>query len=386
MRNISDDTLIEMESGKCRPAFFAKLTFAPPTGTNIYDDNVLLNGDFLAPGDAGSLGADWTRVETDNTRVIGIYEQNGSYDTSPDLLLRVQESATFSQEEYARAFSSLHPVTPGDVLRVGGYVSAASSGGATVPANCTIIARLGVLFLDSTENYLASNNEVSAGDDIFTAGQAVTLSWSNREVTATVPAGAAYVQFECSLFVIPDAGTTPTTSSAGLTADVRFDSLYLQKQYNPDVRVWSGVGPISYGGFQFIGVGNLGSISPVVETTETQAQGITLQLTGIPKDLLHDSMTHLNAGGVMNLHMGFLDPNGLLIDTPIMVYSGLMDQVSVKMGPKTATITIAVENRLSQLQRSRGWLYTDQAQRQISSDDDGLKWVAVTSDVFIKWN
>ena len=154
---------------------------------------------------------------------------------------------------------------------------------------------------------------------------------------------------------------------------------------NPVVRVWSGIGTINYGGFDYIGVGDLGSISPVVETTETQAQGITLQLSGIPSELLSDSMNHLNAGGVMNLHMGFLDPNGLLIDTPIMVYSGLMDQVSIKMGPKTATITIAVENRLSQLQRSRGWLYTDQAQRQISSDDDGLKWVAVTSDIFIHW-
>jgi hypothetical protein len=385
MRSITDNSLIELLSNRVRPALFAKLTFAPPSGTTVYEDNMLVNGDFADPGDAGSLGADWTRVETDSTKVAGFYEVSGSYDSSPDLLLRVQENATFTTQELARALSGAYAVTPGDVIKFGGHVSAASTAGAVVPTNSKVVARLGVLFLDATQTFI-SGQEVSTGDIVFTAGKQVGLGWTTSEATTTVPSGAAYVQFECSLFFIPDAGQTVTTSSAGLTADFRFDSCYIQKQYDPEVRVWSGIGDMVYGGLVWKGVGTLGAISPIVETTQTQAQGITLQLSGVDTSLLAAAQQYLNAGGQAEIHLGFIDPNGLLIDSPIMCYQGLIDQVSIDLGTKSSVITVAVENKLTQLQRARGTLFTDQDQRARHPNDGGLKYVSQLADKLVVWN
>jgi len=46
--------------------------------------------------------------------------------------------------------------------------------------------------------------------------------------------------------------------------------------------VWSGVGPFTWNGLTFQGVGNFGKISAITEGTEVQADGITVQLAGVP--------------------------------------------------------------------------------------------------------
>jgi hypothetical protein len=134
------------------------------------------------------------------------------------------------------------------------------------------------------------------------------------------------------------------------------------------------------------GVGTLGSISPIIETEETQAQGITLALSGIPTDLLNDAMSNMKASGKAQVFLGFLDTNGLLIDSPISAYVGLMDQASIEIGTKTSQITIAVENKLTQLQRARGTLLTDQDQRSRHPNDGGLKYVSQLADKLVVWN
>lgn len=48
------------------------------------------------------------------------------------------------------------------------------------------------------------------------------------------------------------------------------------------LNVWSGVGPFTWGGRTFLGLGNFGAISPITEGSSVQADGITVQLLGIP--------------------------------------------------------------------------------------------------------
>ncbi len=45
---------------------------------------------------------------------------------------------------------------------------------------------------------------------------------------------------------------------------------------------WSGVGPFTWNGLTFQGVGNLGKISAITEGVDVQADGITVQLAGVP--------------------------------------------------------------------------------------------------------
>ena len=66
--------------------------------------------------------------------------------------------------------------------------------------------------------------------------------------------------------------------------------------------------------------------------------------------------------------LAFFNPAGNIVDSPILCYAGRMDQPI--QGTDTSTISIAVENRLADLQRrieaapSRQWLNTERCSPQ----------------------
>jgi hypothetical protein len=64
--------------------------------------------------------------------------------------------------------------------------------------------------------------------------------------------------------------------------------LLVDLNFTTPVHVWTGVGDLVWNGKTYKGVGTLGSVSTVGESSEIEAQGITLTLSGIPAELLAD--------------------------------------------------------------------------------------------------
>lgn len=159
----------------------------------------------------------------------------------------------------------------------------------------------------------------------------------------------------------------------------------VQINFAEPVHVWSGVGDLAWDGNTYKGVGTLGSLSAVSETSEVEAQGITLTLSGIPAELLDNGLTGVSASSTASVYLGFLDEAGALIPDPIPVYSGMVDQPQINVGTETATVTISVENRLLNLNRSRGGRYTDADQRSRYPNDGCLKYVHANQDHYIRW-
>jgi hypothetical protein len=151
------------------------------------------------------------------------------------------------------------------------------------------------------------------------------------------------------------------------------------------VYAWTGVGNITWNGQTWIGVGEMGSISTAVESGETQAAGITLKLSGIPVDLLGDSLNDVDQGRFAYVYLALFDANGNLIPNPVSLYRGLMDQPTIDISTHTASITVAVENRLVDMQRSQNQRYTDQNQRSRYPNDAGLSFVTRLQDVQLFW-
>ena len=149
--------------------------------------------------------------------------------------------------------------------------------------------------------------------------------------------------------------------------------------------LWTGVGDLVWNGQTWKGVGTLGNISAIAETTTVEAQGIALGLSGIPSDLLNESMSEMQAGGIAQVYLGFLDPSGNVIADPIPAYIGLLDEPAIDVDTGTTTLTFAVENRLSDLNRSRGGRYTDQDQRSRYPNDGSLRWVQYLQDQHFNW-
>jgi hypothetical protein len=178
-----------------------------------------------------------------------------------------------------------------------------------------------------------------------------------------------------------------------IAAQTELESLYTRPLFlvsiqfsNETIHVWTGIGDLSWSGSTYKGVGTLGQISPIVETTSTEAQGITLSLSGIPTELLGEALDNMTVAGKASVYLGFLSSSGALVADPILAFSGITDQPSVDMSTDSATISIAVENKLTDLNRARGGRYTDADQRARHSTDAGLSYVSWLQDQFINWH
>jgi hypothetical protein len=148
---------------------------------------------------------------------------------------------------------------------------------------------------------------------------------------------------------------------------------------------WTGYGSISWNGQTWTGVGNLGTISPLPETGDVTAQGVQLQLSGIPSSLIGFALSEVRQGAPVTIYQGFLTSAGAVVSNPANAWSGRMDTCVIVDGADTATITINCESRLTDLKRSRERRYTSQDQTVDSPSDKGFDFVPGLQQMNLSW-
>jgi hypothetical protein len=155
--------------------------------------------------------------------------------------------------------------------------------------------------------------------------------------------------------------------------------------FTQPVNLWSGYGTITYAGTGYLGIGTLGTISPVEETTDLAARGITMQLSGVPTALIAVALSENYQGKACSIMFGALDSSGALVSTPITIFSGRMDVMSINDDGQNATIGMTAENKLVDFRRPREVRYTDEEQKNLYSGDKGLEFVNSIQEKEIYW-
>ena len=151
------------------------------------------------------------------------------------------------------------------------------------------------------------------------------------------------------------------------------------------VNLWSGYGTITYAGTGYLGIGTLGTISPVEETTDLAARGITMQLSGVPTAMIAVALSENYQGKECSVMFGALDSSGSLVSNPITVFSGRMDVMNISDDGQNATIGMSAENKLVDFRRPREVRYTDEEQKNLYSSDKGLEFVNSIQEKQIYW-
>ena len=153
------------------------------------------------------------------------------------------------------------------------------------------------------------------------------------------------------------------------------------------VRVWSGIGSLSWGGGSpadvYTGLGKLGGISAIGETRDVHAQGITLQLSGIPADMVSLALTEARSGLAVNVWIAALTDAGAIVVDPYLAFSGLTDSIRMVEGGETSTIEIASESELIRLQRANESRYTHDDQQIRFPGDLGFEFQEQLQDFSI---
>jgi hypothetical protein len=150
------------------------------------------------------------------------------------------------------------------------------------------------------------------------------------------------------------------------------------------VRLWSGIGNLSWDSKTWNGVGTLLGISAIDETNEVRASGLTVSLSGIPSDLLAAALGDARSGKTGRVYLAFFS-GGAVVADPVLQFQGRLDVPAIEDGPTTATISISYESELIDLERPRERRYTPEDQSIDYPGDLGFDYVAALQDAQITW-
>jgi hypothetical protein len=151
------------------------------------------------------------------------------------------------------------------------------------------------------------------------------------------------------------------------------------------VRYWTGYGTITINSQTYAGIGALSSISTIDETEDLSARGITIDLTGVPNDLVAAALTEPYQGRTASIRFGTLNTDTGAVIESITIFSGRMDTMVISNDGATAAIGISVESKLVDFHRTRESRYTHEEQLRRFSEDTGLEYVAGLQNKVIYW-
>jgi|SRR5579875_1566294 len=151
------------------------------------------------------------------------------------------------------------------------------------------------------------------------------------------------------------------------------------------IYVWSGIGDLNWNGQTWKGLGQFGKITPINETTTGEARGMTLELSGVPADLVGDALNEINAQSPVVIYVGFMDTSGNVIVNPEQRWKGLMDATHIAEAGTTATLQINVESKLIDLGRARERHYTHADQQIDWPGDNGFVYVNGIQELDVIW-
>jgi hypothetical protein len=146
------------------------------------------------------------------------------------------------------------------------------------------------------------------------------------------------------------------------------------------LRLWSGIGDISWNGQTWLGNGWLGFPSGAEETEEIQASGLQIFLSGVPQAILSLVLQEIKQGASGKLYLGFLNNSGAVISDPYLLFDGLADTGVINESVESANISINYESKLIDFERSREFRYTHESQRFWFPTDRGFEYVSSLQD------
>lgn len=146
------------------------------------------------------------------------------------------------------------------------------------------------------------------------------------------------------------------------------------------LRLWSGLGDISWSGQTWLGNGWLGLPSGADETEEVQANGWEITLSGVPLAVISLALQEIKQGATGKLYLGFLNSSGAVISDPYLVAQGLADTATINESAETASVSLTYESKLIDLERAREFRYTHDSQRSLYPTDDGFQYVSSLQD------
>jgi hypothetical protein len=149
------------------------------------------------------------------------------------------------------------------------------------------------------------------------------------------------------------------------------------------LRLWNGLGDLSWNSQTWLGNGWLQAIEGGEEMTEVESLSMTVMLSGIPATVLSLVLNDQRQNRDGLLYIGFLDPStGGVVASPYLWWQGRYSHAEIEEGAEESVVNLYYDSPLADLDRPKERRWTDIGQQQIFSGDVGFQYVVAAN----KWN
>jgi len=208
----------------------------------------------------------------------------------------------------------------------------------------------------------------------------VGMTWAGFNLPLEIPVGATITR----IYAVITCSANTANGSAGV---VDVTPLFI------------GPGAGGFHSFNLIGHGGLGNAIEATLSNSLEGAaslnmaisfvGMAVYYIGTPKSkmtLLQEALGDIWVGAPVKIWFGLMNVGAAtLLGVPYLIFSGTVDKPSIHVGLDTLSITLALENRLVNLQRANQRRYTAADQKLFYPTDMAFNWVESLNDIALRW-
>lgn len=151
------------------------------------------------------------------------------------------------------------------------------------------------------------------------------------------------------------------------------------------LRLFTGVGQLSWNGFTWTGGRDLLAIAPVRESVSLESIGFSITISGLPSDKLSLALANMQKNRSGKIWLGFLDSAGAVIADPYLTRRGRFSCIPISREGDTMTVQAQYEGPLARLLTANERRYTHEDQQLRWPGDKGFDQVAELIDAQDLW-
>jgi hypothetical protein len=137
-------------------------------------------------------------------------------------------------------------------------------------------------------------------------------------------------------------------------------------------------GTVTWNTHDWAGQGDLLGVSPITQTGDLNAEGITLTLSGMATGLVTSAMTDVSLQNTVDVWLGFLNlTTGAIIVNPVQCFAGHLDVPTMQDDGEKPVISFTAENDLLLLSKA--------SQRRYTNDDQQIDYPTDTGFQYVPW-
>lgn len=139
------------------------------------------------------------------------------------------------------------------------------------------------------------------------------------------------------------------------------------------LRLVSAYRNVTYGGNTYLATGHFGTVDSV-EDAATEIKPIRFTLSGVSNDTLSIALNEPTRGKPVHMYLGVLDTSTHEVLDTMLIWPGLIDQMTIEYGKETSIISVTSQHRGVVFNRPKPLRYIDSDQKRLHPGDTSMRF------------